>query len=454
MISKIGRLLQVAAAAFFIACTPALAQWQAPNHSTPVGKGVGVIGFGSVGPCLANVPIVGAGVSADPVCGSGAFLPAALATNHIFVGSAGGVATDVAMSQDCTIVATGVITCLKTNNVNFGAFATGTDAANLTGTVASARISGSYTGITGVGVLAAGSTGAGFTVAFGTATFTGANAIANGGTGQTTAAAARGSSGLNIDECTSTGDANYTVLSTDRCVYHTALTAARTDTLPAANSVNVGQRFFLSDMRGASTATFTITLQRAGSDTVNGSTTFTAIAAAFGAAECVSDGSSRWHCQQFAGGTSAGTVTSVTCGTGLSGGTITTSGTCAVNLSVLTNAIGDIAVANGSYTDGPTVAQGTSGVWFASGQITWLDSNAGVSNFTCKLWDGTTVIASASADRTTAGGYNSLSLSGHISAPAANIKISCKALNATTTMKGADADSNINSSKVTVFRIQ
>jgi hypothetical protein len=51
----------------FIA-VPALAQWQTPNHSTPVGRGVGIIGFGSVGPCNSGVPILGAGGSADPAC--------------------------------------------------------------------------------------------------------------------------------------------------------------------------------------------------------------------------------------------------------------------------------------------------------------------------------------------------------------------------------------------------
>jgi hypothetical protein len=61
-----------------------------------------------------------------------------------------------------------------------------------------------------------------------------------GGTGQATAAAARGSSGLNIDEMTtptSAGDTNYTILNTDRFVAigTNALTAARTWTLPAAS---------------------------------------------------------------------------------------------------------------------------------------------------------------------------------------------------------------------------
>lgn len=153
--------------------------------------------------------------------------------------------------------------------------------------------------------------------------------LAYGGSGQATALAARGSSGFNIDEATSTGDANYTVLSTDRMVYHTALSAARTDTLPAANSVNAGQIFVINDFRGVATASNTVTLQRAGSDTINGVTSVVAINAAYGAGIFWSDGSSRWtYFPASAGG--GGTVSQVTCGSGLSGGAITSTGTCAL----------------------------------------------------------------------------------------------------------------------------
>lgn len=56
-------------AAILAACTPASAQWQTANHSIPVGRGAGNTGFSFVGPCISGVPIVGAGLAADPVCG-------------------------------------------------------------------------------------------------------------------------------------------------------------------------------------------------------------------------------------------------------------------------------------------------------------------------------------------------------------------------------------------------
>lgn len=157
----------------------------------------------------------------------------------------------------------------------------------------------------------------------------GANTVKANATGSganptdVTPATARSSSLLNIDQATSTGDSNYTILATDRAVYHTALSAARTDTLPSANAVNVGQTLRIIDPRGVATASNTVTLQRAGSDTINGSTTFIALQAANGMAECISDGSSRWACSQI-GSSGGGGVTSIVC----NGVTITTSGTC------------------------------------------------------------------------------------------------------------------------------
>lgn len=49
---------------------PALAQWQVPTFSVPVGRGAGVTGFNSAGPCT-NAQVLGwpSGVGAGPACG-------------------------------------------------------------------------------------------------------------------------------------------------------------------------------------------------------------------------------------------------------------------------------------------------------------------------------------------------------------------------------------------------
>lgn len=143
-----------------------------------------------------------------------------------------------------------------------------------------------------------------------------------------TAAAARASAQLNVESFTGRGDANYTIVATDRTVgTNAAFTASRTFTLPAANAVNPGQDLIVADFQGTVTASNTLVITRAGADTVNGGTSVT-ITAANGAYLLKSDGTSKWTAQAL-GAAAAGGVSSVTCNGGLTGGTITTSGTCA-----------------------------------------------------------------------------------------------------------------------------
>ncbi|MCP2125788.1 glycoside hydrolase family protein [Bradyrhizobium ottawaense] len=118
--------------------------------------------------------------------------------------------------------------------------------------------------------------------------------VASGGTGGITAAAARSSTGINVESYTSHNDSNYTILASDRTVgTSAALTAARTWTLPAANSVNAGQAITVADYFGGVTSTNTLTIQRAGSDTINGATSVV-INVAYGRYEFRSDGVSKW----------------------------------------------------------------------------------------------------------------------------------------------------------------
>lgn len=148
-----------------------------------------------------------------------------------------------------------------------------------------------------------------------------------------TAATARSSSLLNVDSYTGHGDSIYTILATDRTVgTNAAFTASRTWTLPAANAVNPGQEIIVADFQGTVTGVNTLVISRAGADTINGVTSVT-IAVANGAYLFKSDGTSKWTAQAL-GAAAGGGVSSLTCGAGLSGGTITTSGTCAVNATI------------------------------------------------------------------------------------------------------------------------
>ncbi len=69
---------------------------------------------------------------------------------------------------------------------------------------------------------------------------------------------------------TQVSDAAYTVLASDRTVALTALTAARVLTLPAASAYPAGAALTIVDESGACSATSTVTIAAAGTDTVNG----------------------------------------------------------------------------------------------------------------------------------------------------------------------------------------
>jgi hypothetical protein len=137
-------------------------------------------------------------------------------------------------------------------------------------------------------------------------------------------------------------------------------------------------------------------------------------------------------------------------GTGLTGGG---GSSLAVSLSKITASLGaDVALNNSAnYFDGPSVAQGTSGTWFASGTVTLTGSAA--SEIWAKLWDGTTVIASASVPIYTGSGRISVTLSGYIASPAGNIRISCRDSFTTTSTIEFNRTGNSKDSTITAVRI-
>jgi hypothetical protein len=101
-------------------------------------------------------------------------------------------------------------------------------------------------------------------------------------------------------------------------------------------------------------------------------------------------------------------------------------------ISSITASLGSNVALNNTanYFDGPSVAQGTSGTWFASGTVT-VTVPGGASEIYAKLWDGSTVIASAAAPLYTATAAISISLSGYIASPTGNIRISCRDISRT-----------------------
>ena len=110
----------------------------------------------------------------------------------------------------------------------------------------------------------------------------------------------------------------------------------------------------------------------------------------------------------------------------------------------------DVALNNtANYFDGPSVAQGTSGTWFVSGQVTIAGTTT--DGVFIKLNDGTTTIASLVANQGNT--VQTYTISGYIASPAGNLRISVKdATSATANIKfnqsGLSKDSTITAIRI------
>lgn len=114
------------------------------DSTTPGGGG----GSGAVSSVFSRIGAVAAQAGDYVIAQITNGLSNVLNSGQIFVGSAGNIATGVAMSRDCTIDNAGAITCTKTNNVAFATSAT-TDTTNATnissGTLNTLRLPSPFT---------------------------------------------------------------------------------------------------------------------------------------------------------------------------------------------------------------------------------------------------------------------------------------------------------------------
>jgi hypothetical protein len=163
------------------------------------------------------------------------------------------------------------------------------------------------------------------------------------------------------------------------------------------------------------------------------------------------------------GGAGTGTVTSVgltnTYGLTITSSPITAAGNinAEVGLSSASAVLGsDVSLSNTStYFDGPSMAQGSTGTWFACGTITLQDLSSSSANIHVRLWDGTTVIASTTIT-TQNGNPNarvSVTLCGIKASPAGNIRISAKDTTATTGVIKANQSGDAKGGTIYGFRI-
>jgi hypothetical protein len=96
--------------------------------------------------------------------------------------------------------------------------------------------------------------------------------------------------GVQVPVVTKTG--NYTLVEGDVCVFADATSASLTLTLPAANIAGAGFTPIIRIKRIDSTAGKTVTVSRAGADTIDGGTS--TVLGSLQAVDLISDGVSKW----------------------------------------------------------------------------------------------------------------------------------------------------------------
>lgn len=122
----------------------------------------------------------------------------------------------------------------------------------------------------------------------------------------------------------------------------------------------------------------------------------------------------------------------------------------------ITNSLsGDVLMNNtANYFDGPSVAQGATGTWFASGTVTATEGAVAGAGVFCKLWDGTTVISSgAMYVQGPNSDVGSIALSGRLATPVGNLRISCRSPGSITGNILFNQTGNSRDSTLTAFRI-
>lgn len=124
--------------------------------------------------------------------------------------------------------------------------------------------------------------------------------------------------------------------------------------------------------------------------------------------------------------------------------------------SPITASLGADVAMTSAYTDftGPGVAQGSAGTWFASATVVADDAKNTNTSYFAKLWDGTTVIASARVGTNSIGApaVVAIALSGFLASPAGNLRISLQSSSNTAKIL-ANTSGFGKDSIITAFRI-
>ncbi len=172
-------------------------------------------------------------------------------------------------------------------------------------------------------------------------------------------------------------------------------TSTQTTLLPVVSTLALGQQFWIFN-----NSTGAVQVQSSGGNNIlsvaNGNLGIFTVISTSGTT------AASWSQTYVSSGAGTGTITSLTCGTGLTGGTITLSGTCAISTPIsvslggsgaTTLAANNVLLGNGTSAL-QTVAPSTSGNALYSNGTTWVSAAPPVPHYTVKT-SGTTYTTNA-----------------------------------------------------------
>jgi hypothetical protein len=122
--------------------------------------------------------------------------------------------------------------------------------------------------------------------------------------------------------------------------------------------------------------------------------------------------------------------------------------------SPIKNALGsNVNIVTGSFTDGPSVAQGSTGTWAVSGSVVIEDLTNAQNQFNVRLWDGTTIIASGVVNIISSYEVGMCHLSGYLATPAGNLRISVEAVNHNSAFMAFNLSGDSKDCNISAYRI-
>ena len=114
---------------------------------------------------------------------------------------------------------------------------------------------------------------------------------------------------------------------------------------------------------------------------------------------------------------------------------------------------GNVNIVTGSFTDGPSVAQGVTGTWFVSGSLVIEDTINAQNAFNVRLWDGSTVISSGTCNVLSSAQQVQITLSGYLASPAGNLRMSVEAVNHNSAIMAFNLSGDSKDCGISAYRI-